>query len=378
MKPKKSSVRKKTPSSLVSPTSISHPPPALGLAAREPRLVTRSALIRMEFIHEQLREVRPDNTVRVTRQSLAAALCRSRSLINEEIRQMREIFGAPIQWDSIRGTLYYARAPGQPPYQLHPRATVSQRGVLALLVSARRVFPFGASFVEMLRTVLPLINGGLTFDVSTLDTICSAPETPATEADLGRLMLLLEAIGRRLEVHISYGKLAPGAAPEARTLHPLHIVIFADSCLLVAHDPACHDRRNFELARIRDAQFTGTTFRPPADFDLAAYLAGGVDRFLGEARHEIRVRFAPALARYVEERPWQRGQLLEKLPDGSAEATYRVAHPKAIEQRVLAAGGLAEVLSPPDVRARIRAAAAAVSQANGGRPGDTTEFQAAA
>lgn len=324
----------------------------------------------MEFIHERLRDVRPDNTVKVTRASLAAELCRSRGLINAEIRQMRETFGAPIKWDPVRGTLYYDRAPGQRPYELHPRATVSLRGALALLVSARRLFPFGDSIVEAIRKILPLINGGITLDFGTLDAICSAPEAPASEADLDHLMALLDAIGRQREVRIRYAKLTPGVPGELRTLHPLHVVVYADSCLLVAHDLACGERRNFELARIRDVQLTGATFRPPAGFDLAAYLAGGIDRYLGEPKYEIRVRFAPALARYIEERPWQRGQLLEKFPDGSVEATFRVAHPRAIEQRVLATGGLAEVLSPAEVRARVHADAAAVLQAHGVVGGD--------
>lgn len=324
----------------------------------------------MEFIHERLREVRSDNTVKVTRASLAAELCRSRGLINAEIRQMRETFGAPIKWDPVRGTLYYHRAPGERPYELRPRATVSLRGAVALLVSARRLFPFGAAIVETIRKILPLLNGGITLDISTLDTICSAPETPACETDLDHLMALLEAIGHRREVRIRYAKPAPGARDELRTVHPLHVVVYADSCLLVAHDLACKDRRNFELARIRDVQLTGATFLPPAGFELAAYLAGGIDRYLGEAKYEIRVRFAPAYARFIEERPWQRGQLLEKFSDGSVEATFRVAHPRAIEQRVLAVGGLAEVLSPLEVRARVSADAAAVLRAHGGMGGD--------
>ena len=63
---------------------------------------------------------------------------------------------------------------------------------------------------------------------------------------------------------------------------------------------------------------------------------------------------------YVRQRPWQTPQLLVELPDGSAEAIYRVAHPREIEQRVLAAAGQAEVLSPPEVRARIHAAAQSI------------------
>jgi proteasome accessory factor C len=197
-------------------------------------------------------------------------------------------------------------------------------------------------------------------DPATLETVCSAPENPATETDVENFVFLFHAILRRREVRFVYSKIAPGAAPETRTVHPLHLVIFADSCVLVAHDPECNDRRNFALTSVGEPQVTGQTFTPPEGFDLKAYLAGGMGPFLGEARHEIRLRFAPLYASRVRKRPWHASQLLIELPDGSAETTYRVAHTAIIEQRVLAAAGQVEVLGPPDLRARIKAAAQAV------------------
>ena len=68
----------------------------------------------------------------------------------------------------------------------------------------------------------------------------------------------------------------------------------------------------------------------------------------------------------MRERPWHQPQALIELPDGSAETTYRVAHTAIIEQRVLAAGGQVEVLSPPEVRARVRDAARAAGEMHGG------------
>lgn len=327
-------------------------------------MIHAGRLARIEHIHERLTAVRLGGRVKVTANSLAAELGRSAPTIFEDFTVMKESFGAPIRYDPVRGTQYYAQEPGAPPFELHPRVWLDGVEAVGMMVAARRLFPFGAHVEKALAKILPLVDGSVTLDPATLEAVCSTPENPATEADVRAFLFLFQASLRRQEVRLVYAKAKPGVPPEARTVWPLHLVIFAESCLLVAHDPACDDRRHFDLARIREPQLTGRTFLPPAGFDLKTYLAGGMGSFLGEARHEVRLRFTAAHVAYVRERPWHRSQVLVEHADGSAEATYRVAHPAIIQQRVLAAGGEVEVLAPRELRERVRAAAQAVAERN--------------
>lgn len=346
----------KTTSTLASTPSVLPPFwPAAG-----PRVLHRGELARIEYIHQRLRCVRPDNTVKVTAEGLARELCRSRTVIFETLDKMREVFGAPIKYDVVRGTQYYDQPPGARPFELHPPLSLDVPEALALIFGTRRVFPFGGSSATALAKILPLLGGGDAPDPAALDAVCSAPECAAREIDVQRLLLLFFAILRRQEVRLVYGKLVAGAVAAPRTLHPLHLVLLADSCLLVAHEPGGNEPKSFDVARTRELELTGATFTPPATFNIKTYLAGGMGRFLGEPKHEVRLRIVPSFVAYLEERPWQRTQKLLKFPDGSAEATYHVAHTAEIEQRVLATGGQVEVLSPPDLRERIRAAAESV------------------
>ena len=330
-----------------------------------PRVVHAGQLARIEHIHERLSAVRPDNAVKVTAKTLARELGRSANTLYIDVAVMQNSFGAPIDFDPARGTYYYALPEGAPPFRLRPRVWLDAGEALALMVGARRLFPFGARIETALAKLLPLVDAAVALDPAALEQVCSTPENPATEADLRHFSFLFHAILRRQEVRLVYRRLGAHALAETRTVHPLHLVLFADSCLLVAHEPACADRRNFELTRLDEPQLTGDTFTPPAGFDLKTYLAGGMGPFLGEARHEVRLRFSPAYVSRVRERPWHEPQLLVELADGSAEATFRVAHTAIIEQRVLAAGGQVEVLGPPELRARIYAAARAVSEKHG-------------
>jgi len=111
---------------------------------------------------------------------------------------------------------------------------------------------------------------------------------------------------------------------------------------------------------MRNVELTGATFKPPAGFDLGKHLAGSFGRFIGEPVHTVRVVFDRELVPFVREQPWQSNQKLIEPADGSAEATYQVCHTADLEQCILRAGSQAEVISPPEVRARIAAAAARI------------------
>jgi predicted DNA-binding transcriptional regulator YafY len=74
--------------------------------------------------------------------------------------------------------------------------------------------------------------------------------------------------------------------------------------------------------------------------------------------------FAAHRARLEARRPPQQ-------PDGSAEATFSVCHTAELEQYVLRAGGRVQVISPANVRDRVRTAAerlAAGHAAGGEKP----------
>jgi predicted DNA-binding transcriptional regulator YafY len=359
--PRRNSAPKRAASAAVAASNSD----GVAAAAAPARVIHAGRLARIEHIHARLREVRAGGRLKVTVNSLAAELGRGASTIFDDLAAMKESFGAPIRYDPVRGTQYYAEEPGARPFELHPRVWLDAAEALAMMVAARRLFPLGTHVEKALQKILPLVDGAVTLDPATLEAVCSTPENPATEADVQAFVFLFQAIRRSQEVRLEYRKLAPGAKPEVRTVRPLHLVIFADSCVLVAHDRACDDRRNFDLARIREPRLTGRTFVAPAGFDLKTYLAGGMGAFLGEARHQIRVRFAPGYVSYVRQRPWHVSQVLVEQPDGGAEATYRVAHTAMIEQRVLAAGGQAEVIAPREVRERVRAAARGLVEQHG-------------
>lgn len=327
----------------------------------------RAALVRIEEIHRQLRAVTPGSKTRVSANTLARDLGVTRNTVIDDLDLFRAIFDAPIVYDARRRTLHYDYARR---FELRPLLWLESEEVLALLVAIRlashsRTFPLGRDLTRALAKIAPMLAGAASFGPDTLDPVFSTGDAAASEADARHFALLCEAITHRREVRLTYRKARHDTATETRRLHPLHWLIRPDACLLIVHEPALGERRTFELVRIQSVEFTGAAFAAPAGFDLKTYLAGGFGRYIGEAVHEVRVRFAPDYVPFIRERPWQPQQVLVALPDGRAEATYRVCHTGDLERYVLAAAGQAEVISPPEVRERVRTAAQAVSALHG-------------
>ncbi len=215
------------------------------------------------------------------------------------MEDMKFYFGAPIEWDARRGTYFYELPK---PYELRPLLWLDAIDVLALMAASRfsvgsHGFPLGPALVKALKKTAPLLGGTVTLQPEALDHVFFTTDDSATEADVARFALLCDAILHRRELRLSYLKPKAGAAPETRIVHPLHIVIVPDGCIVIVHDTASAGRRNFDLARIQACELTGATIEWPPDFDLQKYFAGGFGRFIGEPLHAVRPRLrAPCAA----------------------------------------------------------------------------------
>jgi proteasome accessory factor B len=80
----------------------------------------------------------------------------------------------------------------------------------------------------------------------------------------------------------------------------------------------------------------------------------------GDREYKVRVRFAANVADYIREKRWHPSQRLRELPDGGVELELRLSSLVEIERWVLAWGGNATVLEPPELAQAVRRAAEAI------------------
>ena len=160
-----------------------------------------------------------------------------------------------------------------------------------------------------------------------------------------------ECVGRALQekVAIRIQHLKPGdAEPLDRTVRPYALVHGEGLWYLLAYCEVSVEVRIFRMDRILAASPTGRPFLVPAKFDAGAYIQEG-RVYRGGHETEVRVRYAPQIARWIAER-----QAGEWDPEGGFIVTHRVVDPHWIVGHVLQYGADAEVLGPEEARGWVR------------------------
>ncbi|MFN0062947.1 MAG: helix-turn-helix transcriptional regulator [Myxococcaceae bacterium] len=176
-----------------------------------------------------------------------------------------------------------------------------------------------------------------------------AGKIDATTEGPPELVPLAHAISERQQVRFDYFSQGRGET-EARTVEPLELFSHRGHWYLLAHCLARVDERLFRLDRIQNLQTTGVVFAPrnAASRSLPKPTLKG--------RGDVRVRFTPTAAAYVQERF---GGEAVRLADGGAEVRVTGDAPRWLVQWVLSFGGEAEVVEPEWARQAVAQAAQA-------------------
>jgi len=147
---------------------------------------------------------------------------------------------------------------------------------------------------------------------------------------------------------------AKSTEPVTYDIYPLGIVYHRGSLYVVAQSKQHEMIRTFKVDRISDIQIEQLKFRPPAEFNLQDYLKDSLGIFQSdEAPKTIVIRFAPSVARYIEEHHWHASQKIECLKDGSLRLRIKVAATEEILSWILSFGSNAIVESPESLRLEV-------------------------
>jgi proteasome accessory factor B len=147
-----------------------------------------------------------------------------------------------------------------------------------------------------------------------------------------------------------------------RRVRPYHLALRENLWYLIGFDPDRAALRTFALPRISRATALAARFVRPADFSPEKFFASALGVLGGAGDFQVRIRFSAAVADRVREREWHESQEWHDLPDGGLELTLQLGALAEIEAWVLSWGADAEVLQPPEFRARLRATAARLSK----------------
>lgn len=167
---------------------------------------------------------------------------------------------------------------------------------------------------------------------------------------------LMVGIEDRRATFITYQSLR-ATEPVSYDVYPYGLAYHRGSLYLVGRNPQRERVCHWKVDRIEKADVEEIRFQRPEDFDLQRHLAGsfGIYHGDGDASVCVRVRFSPAVARYVEESQWHASQRLNKERDGGLLVEFCLDNTEEIKRWVMSFGQHAVVLAPEKLRQEILA-----------------------
>ena len=173
---------------------------------------------------------------------------------------------------------------------------------------------------------------------------------------------VMDGLLRERSLRLEYER-GDGTRRVHEALWPLTLVVYRRALyLLVTRE----DGRTFDLAvdRILSAD-VGEPFDYPADWRPEKVLASRFGMVTDGEPERVVLRFAPEVARWVEERIWHPSQELTRLEDGRVELVMMVAG-KELRRLVLEWGEHCEVVAPAKLREEVAQAVRRMGEMYGG------------
>ncbi len=163
---------------------------------------------------------------------------------------------------------------------------------------------------------------------------------------------LMVGIEDRKAVFITYQSLR-ATEPVTYDVYPYGLIYHRGALFLVGRSPHREEICHWKVSRIEDAEVTQVPFQRPEEFDLQQHLSKSFGVYHGDGDVKIRVRFAPAVTRYVSESRWHESQKLTPQKDGSVVAEFQLSNTEEIKRWIMSFGQHAVVLEPDSLRAEI-------------------------
>lgn len=160
---------------------------------------------------------------------------------------------------------------------------------------------------------------------------------------------LMLAIEDRRAASIAYHSLR-SVEPVTYVIHPFGMIYHKHSLYLIGHSPSHGEIRHWKVDRLQSAELTADQFTPPKDFSLESHLAESFGIYHGRGNVHVKIRFDPAVSRYVEEQHWHASQILTPQPDGSVLAEFDLNSTEEVKSWALGFGRHAVVLEPAGLR----------------------------
>lgn len=242
---------------------------------------------------------------------------------------------------------------------------------LALECLPARTSRHATTLIQKLNRLLPKV---LQRGVRRRFRLAVGPGTPVPRSGSKlqeRIRTIEQAMAQRREIQVEYYTASRDTMTE-RPVRPYAIIEHQGQWYLVAFCKLRNRELPFRIDRIRSVRLTDESFVVPESFDIETYRRPEM-YFPTDADINVEVRLMPEFANRLRGlKPEETASLFggqpairktRSLPDGSLVFTIAVTRPEWIVSWALQHGEAVEILSPPDVREKVKKVCDAVLEA---------------
>jgi len=301
-----------------------------------------------QWFHHQIQRGRFPNAGR-----LAVQFELSGKTAQRAIEFMRDRLCAPLRYDAAKRGYRYE----DDSYELPP-VWVRADELASLLISFRLAATIPDPHLKAaLRSLLDRflrVNAERRVSLADLEAKVSIKNVEYARVDGATFHRVFDALLTGRSLRIDYLSPYRGAAT-TRDVLPLHLLSYMGNWHLIAYCDLRRGLRDFALARIRRVEPCPREVGCAVDRqELKEYLRRDFGIMNGPARHQVTLRFRPAVARFVTEQVWHPDQQMEPEADGSLCLSFPVADFREIRREVLKFGADVEVLAPDELRREVQ------------------------
>jgi predicted DNA-binding transcriptional regulator YafY len=275
--------------------------------------------------------------------------------IQRDIEYMRDMYRAPIEYDSARRGYYYT----EPNFFIKSvPLTEGELFSIALfdqLLDQYRNTPLEEDLRRIFAKIVRSLPDNVDVEANFITGQMSFIPDHAGKIDREVFKTLFTALKLKNTVAFDYRSLDKNDYTR-RIVDPYHVICQKGNWYVIAF---CHERnepRMFSFSRIANASLTKKTFAIPEDFDPHTFF----DREMGvwaSARtpYTVELLFDREIGTYAQDRQWHSTQTVEQREDGSVYVKFTTTQMPEVFRWVLGQGHTVKALGPAELVDQVKA-----------------------
>ena len=292
--------------------------------------------------------------------SLSKKIEVSSRTIQRDIEYMRDMYNAPIEFDTYKNGYYYTEE------NFYIKSVPLSEGELfsvALfdqLLEQYRNTPLENDLRSVFKKIEMSLPNKITLDSSFLQNQTTFIPDQMGTINPENFSKVFSALKNRHVLDFEYRPLQK-TTWMTRRINPLHAVCQKGNWYVMGF---CHDKKDirvFNFSRMQNVTESKEEFDIPEDFNPDKYFDKEIGIWLSATKkYTVELLISAEIGTFALERSWNKNQKIEQREDGSVWVSFETTQLPEVKRWVLGQGKTVKVLGPDELIAQVKEEVAAV------------------